>query len=196
MKLVVGLGNPDNKYDNTRHNVGFMLLDYVFSKDSFSLNKKMNAMEYITNINGEKVVVIKPTTYMNLSGDAVIKYLNFYKLDVSDMIVVQDDLDMSIGNVKFLFNRGDGGHNGIKDIVLKTGSKSFLRLKIGIGKSSLMDTKDYVLSKFSGEDKEVLNDVFVRLRDIFNDYISMNMDSLVQKYNSKIQKDWLYEIFW
>ena len=189
MKLVVGLGNPDNKYDNTRHNVGFMLLDYVFSKDSFSLNKKMNAMEYITNINGEKVVVIKPTTYMNLSGDAVIKYLNFYKLDVSDMIVVQDDLDMPIGNVKFLFNRGDGGHNGIKDIVLKTGSKSFLRLKIGIGKSSLMDTKDYVLGKFSGEDKEVLDDVFTRLRDIFNDYISMNMDSLIQKYNSKIQKD-------
>jgi len=196
MKLVVGLGNPDNKYDNTRHNVGFMLLDYVFSKDSFSLNKKMNAMEYITNINGEKVVVIKPTTYMNLSGDAVIKYLNFYKLDVSDMIVVQDDLDMPIGNVKFLFNRGDGGHNGIKDIVLKTGSKSFLRLKIGIGKSSLMDTKDYVLGKFSGGDKEVLDDVFIRLRDIFNDYISMNMDSLIQKYNSKIQKDWLYEIFW
>ena len=77
MKLIVGLGNPDDKYDNTRHNVGFMLLDYVFSKNSFSLNKKMNAMEYITNINGEKVVVIKPTTYMNLSGDAVIKYLNF-----------------------------------------------------------------------------------------------------------------------
>ena len=77
MKLVVGLGNPDNKYDNTRHNVGFMLLDYVFSKDSFSLNKKMNAMEYITNINGEKIVVIKPMTYMNLSGDAVIKYINF-----------------------------------------------------------------------------------------------------------------------
>ena len=189
MKLVVGLGNPDNKYDNTRHNVGFMLLDYIFSKDSFSLNKKMNAMEYITNINGEKVVAIKPTTYMNLSGDAVVKYLNFYKLEVSDMIVVQDDLDMPIGNIKLLFNRGDGGHNGIKDIVLKTGSKSFLRLKIGIGKSSLMNTKDYVLGKFSGEDKNTLDNVFVRLRDIFIDYTSLNIDSFMQKYNTKIQKD-------
>ena len=189
MKLVVGLGNPDNKYDNTRHNVGFMLLDYIFSKDSFSLNKKMNAMEYITNINGEKVVAIKPTTYMNLSGDAVVKYLNFYKLEVSDMIVVQDDLDMPIGNIKLLFNRGDGGHNGIKDIVLKTGSKSFLRLKIGIGKPILIDTKDYVLGKFSGEDKNILDNVFVRLRDIFYDYISMNVNNLIQKYNSKIQKD-------
>ena len=189
MKLIVGLGNPDNKYDNTRHNVGFMLLDNIFSKDSFSLNKKMNAMEYITNIDGEKIVVIKPTTYMNLSGDAVIKYLNFYKIDISDMIVVQDDLDMPLGNIKLLCNRGDGGHNGIKDIVLKTGSKNFLRVKIGIGKSSLVDTKDYVLGKFSGEDKEKLNDIFVRLRNIFFDYISLNMDSLLQKYNTKIQKE-------
>ena len=189
MKLVVGLGNPDNKYDMTRHNVGFMLLDYIFSNDSFVVNKKMNAMEYITNINDEKVVIIKPMTYMNLSGDAVIKYVNFYKLDVSDVLVIQDDLDMPLGNIKLLCNRGDGGHNGIKDIVLKTGSKNFLRLKIGIGKSSLMDTKDYVLGKFKNEDKEILDKVFFKLRDIFDDYISMNMDSLLQKYNTKGQEE-------
>ena len=133
MKLVVGLGNPDNKYDNTRHNVGFMLLDYIFNGVNFVFNKKLNAMEYITNINNEKVVVIKPTTYMNLSGDAVIKYLNFYKLDVSDVMVIQDDLDMELGTSKLLFNRGDGGHNGIKDIILKLGKRDFLRVKIGIG---------------------------------------------------------------
>jgi len=189
MKLVVGLGNPDLKYDNTRHNVGFMLLDYIYSKDSFVINKKMNSMEYITNIKGEKVIIIKPMTYMNLSGDAVIKYLNFYKLDVSDLIVIQDDLDMPIGNIKLLCNRGDGGHNGIKDIVLKIGSRNFLRVKIGIGKSSLVDTKDYVLGKFRNDDKEILDEVFVRLRDIINDYISMNMDSLIQKYNTKIHKE-------
>ena len=189
MKLVVGLGNPDLKYDNTRHNVGFMLLDYIYSKDSFVINKKMNSMEYIINVNGEKVVIIKPMTYMNLSGDAVIKYLNFYKLDVSDLIVIQDDLDMPIGNIKLLSNRGDGGHNGIKDIVLKIGSKNFLRVKIGIGKSSLIDTKDYVLGNFNNGDKEILDKVFVRLRDIINDYISMNTDSLMQKYNTKIHKE-------
>jgi len=189
MKLVVGLGNPDSKYDNTRHNVGFMLLDYIFDSSNFVVNKKMNAMEYITNINGEKVVIIKPMTYMNLSGDAVSKYVNFYKLDVNDVIVIQDDLDMPLGNLKLLRNRGDGGHNGIKDIVLKLGSKNFLRVKIGIGKSSLVDTKDYVLGKFRNDDKEILDEVFVRLRDIINDYISMNMDSLIQKYNTKIHKE-------
>ena len=148
----------------------------------------MNAMEFITNISGEKVVVIKPMTYMNLSGDAVRNYVNFYKLDVSDIIVIQDDLDMPLGNLKLLCNRGDGGHNGIKDIVLKLGSKNFLRVKIGIGKSNLIDTKDYVLGKFKNEDKEVLDEVFFRLRDIINDYISMNMDSFIQKYNTKIQE--------
>lgn len=189
MKLIVGLGNPDLKYENTRHNIGFMLLDYIFSKDSFILNKKMNAMEFITNINGEKVVVIKPITYMNLSGDAVSKYLNFYKLNVEDMMVIQDDLDMPLGNIKLFFNRGDGGHNGIKDIVLKTGSRNFLRVKIGIGKSILVDTKDYVLGKFTSKDSEIINDVFFCLRDIVNDFVYCNKDSLMQKYNTKIHKE-------
>lgn len=188
MKLIVGLGNPELKYDNTRHNVGFMLLDYIFGSSNFVVNKKMNAMEYITNINGEKVVVIKPTTYMNLSGIAVINYINFYKMDVSDILVIQDDLDMSLGCLKLMCNRGDGGHNGIKDIVLKLGSKNFLRVKIGIGKSDLIDTKDYVLGKFKNEDKEILDKVFYRLRDIVDDFLSMNVDSLIQKYNTKIQE--------
>ena len=189
MKLVVGLGNPDKEYDNTRHNVGFMLLDYIFGGSNFVINKKMNAMEYITNIDGEKVVIIKPITYMNLSGDAVIKYVNFYKLDVNDIIVIQDDLDMPLGRVKFITNHGDGGHNGIKDIVLKLSSKNFLRVKIGIGKSDMIDTKDYVLGKFKNQDKDILNGVFLKLRDIINDYISMNRDSLIQKYNTKIQEE-------
>ena len=189
MKLVVGLGNPDKEYDNTRHNVGFMLLDYIFDSSNFVVNKKMNAMEYITNINGEKVIIIKPTTYMNLSGDAVNKYVNFYKLDVSDIVVIQDDLDMPLGRIKLICNHGDGGHNGIKDIVLKLASRNFLRVKIGIGKSNLVETKDYVLGKFRSEDKDILNGVFLRLRDIINDYISMNNDSLIQKYNTKIHEE-------
>ena len=188
MKLIVGLGNPDSKYDNTRHNVGFMLVDYIFGSNNFVLNKKMNAMEYITNINREKVVIIKPITYMNLSGDAVVKYVNFYKIDISDIMVIQDDLDMPLGCFKLMCNRGDGGHNGIKDISLKFGSKNYLRVKIGIGKSDLIDTKDYVLGKFKNEDKELLNDVFYNLRNVVSDYISLNNDGLMQKYNTKIQK--------
>ena len=189
MKLIVGLGNPDSCYDNTRHNIGFMLLDYLFSKDSFVTNKKMNAMEYITNVNGEKVVVIKPLTYMNLSGDAVSKYVNFYKIKPSDVFVIQDDLDMPLSRVKLIFNHGDGGHNGIKDILLKLSSKEFLRLKIGIGKSDLQGTKDYVLGKFNSEEKSKIDNIFYDLRDIVSDYICMNYDSFVQKYNTKKQEE-------
>lgn len=189
MKLIVGLGNPDSCYDNTRHNIGFMLIDYLFSKDNFLFNKKMNTMEYITNINGEKVVIIKPLTYMNLSGDAVSKYVNFYKLNISDVFVIQDDLDMPLGKIKLISNHGDGGHNGIKDIMLKLSSKEFLRLKIGIGKSDSMETKDYVLGKFSSSDKNTITKIFCDLRDIVNDYISMNYNTFIQKYNTKIHKE-------
>ncbi len=189
MKLVIGLGNPDKEYDNTRHNVGFMLLDFIFGYSNFNVNKKMNAMEYITNINGEKVIVIKPLTYMNLSGDAVSKYASFYKLNSNDIIVIQDDLDMPLGRVKLLFNHGAGGHNGIKDIILKLDSKEFLRVKIGIGKSNFIETKDYVLGKFNAEEKNLLNNKFVDLRDVITDYISLNRDKLMQKYNTKIQEE-------
>ena len=105
------------------------------------------------------------------------------------MLVIQDDLDIPLGNIKLLFNRGDGGHNGIKDIVLKSGSRNFLRVKIGIGKSNLMDTKDYVLGKFTNSDKEIINSVFFEIRDIVNDYVNFNMDKLIQKYNTKIHKE-------
>ena len=186
MKLVVGLGNPDNKFENTRHNVGFMLLDYIFTCSKFVENKKMCAMEYVTNINGEKVIIIKPLTYMNLSGDAVIRYVNFYKIDINDVLVIQDDLDMPLGRVKLIYNHGDGGHNGIKDIALKLSSKKFLRVKIGIGKSDLCETKDYVLGKFKVDEKLILERVFLSLKEIVNDYVSMNIDNLLQKYNSKV----------
>lgn len=189
MKLIVGLGNPDSKYDNTRHNIGFMLVDYIIGKDNFIINKKMKAMEYITNINGEKVIIIKPITYMNLSGDAVINYINFYKISSDNVMVIQDDLDMPLGYTKLLFNRGDGGHNGIKDIMLKLGRRDFLRLKIGIDKSDSLDVKDYVLGKFNGEDLEIINDTFLNLRDIILDFVMMNRDSLMQKYNTKIHKE-------
>ena len=184
MKLVVGLGNPGTEYENTRHNIGYMFLDYVTNKHEFILNKKFNAMEYETNINGEKVLFIKPLTFMNLSGDAVIKYVNFYKLNSDNILVIQDDLDMEIGKYKLMFNRGDGGHNGIKNIILNLGTREFLRLKIGISKANI-DTKDYVLGKFTKNEIIILNDTFSKLHNFIDDYVNMHKDLLIGKYNSK-----------
>lgn len=187
MKLIVGLGNPGLEYVNTRHNIGFMYLDYIFG-DKFVLNKKFKAMEYITMINNEKVIVIKPITYMNLSGEAVWQYVSYYKIECSNILVIQDDLDMDLGRIKLLFNHGDGGHNGIKNIVDKLSSKAFLRLKIGISKSTDCDTKDYVLGKFNDNDLKILKDTFSLLNNFIDDYISLDRDKLIGKYNSNLKE--------
>ena len=185
MKLVVGLGNPGKEFENTRHNIGYMFLDYITNKQEFSLNKKFNAMEYESNINGEKVLFIKPLTFMNLSGEAVIKYVNFYKLNSDDVLVVQDDLDMEIGKIKLKENSSSGGHNGIKDIEEKLGTNSIKRLKIGISNNKMMDTKDYVLGKFSKEEKEVLEKTYNICLNIIDDFFAMNFDLLMGKYNKR-----------
>lgn len=187
MKLIVGLGNPGLEYVNTRHNIGFMYLDYIFG-DKFVLNKRFRAMEYITMINNEKVIVIKPITYMNLSGEVVWQYVSYYKIECSDILVIQDDLDMNLGRIKLLFNHGDGGHNGIKNIVDKLSSKAFLRLKIGISKSIDVNTKDYVLGKFNDNDLVVLKDTFSLLNNFIDDYISLDRDKLIGKYNSNLKE--------
>ena len=187
MKLIVGLGNPGLEYVNTRHNIGFMYLDYIFG-DKFVLNKEFKAMEYITMINNEKVIVIKPITYMNLSGEAVWQYVSYYKIECSDILVIQDDLDMNLGRIKLLFNHGDGGHNGIKNIVDKLSSKAFLRLKIGISKSIDVNTRDYVLGKFNDNDLVVLKDTFSLLNNFIDDYISLDRDKLIGKYNSNLKE--------
>lgn len=184
MKLVVGLGNPGKDYIDTRHNIGFMFLDYIFG-NNFSLNKKFNAMEMETVINNEKIIIIKPLSYMNLSGEVVFKYVNYYKINSENILVIQDDLDMEIGKYKLLFNHGDGGHNGIKNISTKINSKKYLRLKIGISKVNKMDTKDYVLGKFSISEMEIINDSFMKLKNFINDYVTLDYDRLMCKYNSK-----------
>ena len=187
MKLVVGLGNPGKEYENTRHNVGYMFLDYTLENHSFKMNKKFKAMECELNINGENVIFIKPLTFMNLSGESVIKYVNFYKIKPDDVLVIQDDLDMPIGKYKLLFNRGDGGHNGIKNISLNLNSRAFLRLKIGISKANI-DTKDYVLSSFTNDEIKKLKDSFFKLDNFIFDYLNLSRDALIGKYNSSEDK--------
>lgn len=186
MKLIFGLGNPGCDYVNTRHNIGFSLLDYIaFKKGEVFSYEKFNAsiLEYCYN--GEKVMLIKPLSYMNLSGDVVSKFVSFYKVDLSDILVIQDDLDMNLGRVKFVFNSSSGGHNGIRDIESKLGTKFYARLKIGIAKNSNIDTRDYVLGKFSVEELDILRGVYDKLSFVIDDFCDMSLDRLMSKYNNK-----------
>ena len=186
MKLIVGLGNPGKNYENTRHNIGFQLLDFIADKKGLDFSKeKFNGKYLEYNVNGEKVILVKPLSYMNLSGSVVSGFVNFYKIDIKDILVIQDDLDMHFGRVKIVNNSSSGGHNGIKDIEKFLGSKEYARLKIGISNDKELDTKDYVLGKFSKEEIETLNDIYNNLVNVVDDFCSISLDLLKGRYNNK-----------
>ena len=145
MKLIVGLGNPGKEYENTRHNIGFKVIDALSHKYNVELNEnKFNGMFY----KGNGMILAKPLTYMNLSGDFVQKLAHYYKIDIEDILVVYDDLDLATGVVRYRQKGSSGGQNGIKDIINKMGTQEIKRLKIGIGKPR-NGAKNWVLGKFS-----------------------------------------------
>ena len=163
MKLVVGLGNPGKEYENTKHNLGFMFIDYLISKYNLENEKKFKSSKIIeTKINEEKIILAKPQTYMNLSGNAVIELKNWYKVDNKDIIIIYDDFDILFGNVRFREKGSAGTHNGMKDIVNKLSSAEIPRIRIGTGglKKEKEEVVSFVLSKFSKNNLEEINEIF------------------------------------
>lgn len=183
MKLIIGLGNPGAEYINTRHNVGYMVIDHY--ADASKWQSKWNALYTEKFINGEKILLVKPTTYMNLSGQAVQEFVNFYKIPLTDILVIQDDLDLNFGIYKLKTNSSAGGHNGIKSIINCLGSNNFARLKIGITKNKTIDTKAYVLSKFNNEEIKELEDLYPIFNDIITSFITNGLAKTMNKYNQK-----------
>lgn len=186
MRLIVGLGNPGKEYEKTRHNVGFNIIDMYLEKNKLKLEKeKFNGKYVKTTINNEDVIFLEPQTYMNNSGESVSAIMKFYKIKVEDILVIQDDLDMEVGKIKLKEKSSSGGHNGIKSIEDHLGTEDFKRLKVGISNNKDIDTKDYVLGKFSKEDREILENTYKTCLDIIDDYFEMNFDLLMGKYNKR-----------
>jgi len=156
MYLIVGLGNPGQQYSETRHNVGFMMLDYLAGKNNLTFtDSRWKALIVKAIVWDEPVVLLKPETYMNLSGTAVAQAARFYKIEPADIIIIHDDLDMGSGRLKLVADGGDGGHKGIRSIVEHLGTKDFPRLKIGIGRPPVpVPPEKYVLGKFDSAEKE------------------------------------------
>ena len=170
--IIVGLGNPGAKYIGTRHNIGFMVVDELAGRCKSSLTlEKWDSLSLRVSIFGAKVCLVKPLTYMNVSGKAVARFVDFYKTPLHRLLVVHDDIDMKPGRIKLICGGGSGGHNGIRSLIQHLGGKEFFRLKIGIGRPgqglthSAMPVENYVLAPFSEEDRDV---------------ISGRMDSLMQ----------------
>jgi len=174
MKLIFGLGNPGTKYEITRHNVGFLFLNYFAQKFDFPTSKtesKFKAEISEGNLNGEKVLLVRPLTYMNLSGESVQKIQSFYKVAKEDMIFVYDDKDMEFGKIRFREEGSSGGHNGVKSLISVLG-KEFKRIKIGVANDDLpkyRDTADFVLAKFKKEELDELPFVFEDALEIINE---------------------------
>ena len=150
MKLITGLGNIGDKYCFTRHNAGFMLVDKIALDNnlSFKTESKLKCMLTRMRYNGEDILLIKPTTFMNLSGEAVSAVINYYKIDIKDIIIIYDDIALDLGRIRLRPNGSDGGHNGIKSIIKHLGTKDFNRLKIGIGPQPPIPSENYVLQNF------------------------------------------------
>lgn len=186
MKLVIGLGNPGGEYRKTRHNAGFIFLNFFLSKEGLSLDKKKFKGEYIDYVSnkGNKVIFLQPQTYMNLSGDSVIDFIKYFKIDIKDILVIYDDLDLDVGKIRIRSKGGSGGHNGIKSIIARLGSEEFKRIRIGIGKDSNIPVVDYVLSKFSDNEMEILNKQSLIVNQVINDFINdIDFHVIESKYN-------------
>ncbi len=166
MKLIVGLGNPGKKYENTRHNTGFAVIDRTLAKLNVELDKnKFNADYTMINRNGEKIYILKPLTYMNLSGEAVVPFMKYFGIEPEDLVVIHDDLDLPVGKIRLRQSGSCGGQNGMRNIIDLLGDSNIKRVRVGIGKDPLIPVVDYVLGKTKKEDLEVYNQALDKASD-------------------------------
>jgi PTH1 family peptidyl-tRNA hydrolase len=190
MHLVVGLGNPGSKYNLNRHNIGFMVCDYWlkslggsdYREDHKALTKKFK-------INDQDVILAKPQTYMNLSGESVVALMNFYKIHKENLIVIHDDIDLPFGTMKIQHNRGAGGQNGVKSISQLIGHNEYARLKMGVGRPAHPDfaISDYVLGNFPKEEAEHLNQYLDKAANAVECFILEGLNKASTKYNGAVK---------
>lgn len=185
MKLICGLGNPGKEYENTRHNVGFMVIDNYCQNESFSTH--LGGLYIQKRIGEEKVIFLKPQSYMNLSGTVVRKYADYFKIDYEDILVVRDDLDLELGRARIKFDSSSGGDNGIKSIISSLNSQKFYQYKIGISNDKTRDTKDYVLGKFSKDERSTIDRVVAGSKDIIDKFILGGITSTID-FNYEVDR--------
>ena len=183
MFLIVGLGNPGKEYAGTRHNIGFEAVDYIADKYNIELNRiKFKGIFGEGMINGKKVILLKPTTYMNLSGESIREVVNFYKISNEDIIVIYDDISLEVGRLRIREKGSHGGHNGIKSIIANLSSDVFPRVKIGVG-GPKGDLVSHVLGKFSNSEIEVLRESIMTTSEAVATILSRDTKEAMNKFN-------------
>ena len=190
MKCIVGLGNIGKRFEGTRHNIGFEVIDYMLEQHNETLDKqKFKGAYTITNIAGEKVMFIEPLTYMNLSGEAVVPLMKYYNVKVEDLLVLYDDLDLAQGHIRLRQKGSAGGHNGMKSLIQLLGTDQFKRMRIGIDRpTGGMAVPDYVLQKFSTHEMKTMDKVIAHAAHAVEAYIeSGRFDHVMNKFNGEVE---------
>ena len=184
--LLVGLGNPGTQYENTRHNVGFLVADELAERQNAPIQRlKFKALTNLLTISGEKVLVMKPVTYMNLSGEAVRQAVDFYKIPPERVLVVSDDTALAVGRLRIRKGGSAGGHNGLKNIIQHLGTDQFPRVRVGVGEKPHpdYDMADWVLGKFQGEDKKAIDQAVKRAADAVECILAEGIDRGMNRFN-------------
>lgn len=187
MYIIAGLGNPTKEYDKTRHNVGFSAIDALADQYNIDVSeKKHKALCGRGAIGGQKVVLMKPQTFMNLSGESIRAAVDFYKVDPEDLIIIYDDISLEPGQLRIRLKGSAGGHNGIKNIIAHLGTQEFPRIKVGIGaKPPRMDLADYVLSRFSQGEQKLMEDAFQEAADAAVMMMTDGAERAMNHFNTK-----------
>ena len=187
MYLIAGLGNPTREYDKTRHNVGFSVIDVLADKYNIDVSdRKHKALCGRGVIEGEKVLLLKPQTFMNLSGESIREAVDYYKIDPEDIIVIYDDISLEPGQLRIRLKGSAGGHNGIKNIIAHLGTQEFPRIKVGVGaKPPKMDLADYVLSRFGAEEQKIMDEAFGEAAEAAVMMMTTGAERAMNHYNAK-----------
>lgn len=184
MFIIAGLGNPGKKYEKTRHNMGFLVVDRLAEKNDIKINKiKHKALVGDGFISGQKVLLVKPQTYMNLSGESLQEVVSYYNVDIEDVIVIYDDFDLETGSLRIRKKGSAGSHNGMKSVVQHLNSQNFPRVRIGIGKSGNLDWKDFVIGKVGSQEKDVISAAIDKAADAVMCILEKGIDNAMNEYN-------------
>jgi len=185
--LIAGLGNPGGEYEKTRHNAGFMVLDEVAAAYAISVSKRKFNLVYGTGtIEGVEVILAKPQSFMNRSGLPIFSLAGFYKILSKDLLIIHDDIDLTIGRIKIKEKGGHGGHKGLKSIIDTCGSGDFARLRIGVGRSEAQSVTNHVLGQFSSEETRILGQALARAREAVAMFLSKGIVECMNTFNQKI----------
>ena len=192
MKLIVGLGNPGPDYRDTRHNVGFMVVDALVERWRVSdqWREKFDALQIKTTVGGESVIIAKPVTFMNLSGQAVVGLAGFYKIEPADVFVVTDDVALPLGRLRARREGGAGGHNGLKSIIQSLATQAFPRMRVGVGRGdNRRDLADHVLGRFAADERDTVSAAVLRAADASEMFLSDGIERVMNAFNAATEKE-------